>query len=199
METSYFRQEQSNNSLGHQMTRTAHPRMAEPLLEILAAHGEMKAQDFLAHVPRRSNDYLDFYPAAALLHAGYVSTDSTTETGGTKVRGTLGLTMQDTAVFLCQLILPPGESFQINNCPRDSAYNFPVKMFMTADGYLRLDELERRRTERRRKRNDYIVSLTVAVLVALISSYLAHYFAVIRSQAERTQQTNVSASPSPKS
>ena len=61
------------------------------------------------------------------------------------------------ASWYCRL----GESFQINNCPRDSAANLPLKVFMTADGYLRLDELEQRRVERTRKRTDYIVSLSL--------------------------------------
>lgn len=171
--------------------------MAEPLLEFLAAEGEMKAQDFLAHVKRKRGDYLDFYPAAALLHAGYITTDSQTSTGrGKTIEGKLGDSLQDTAVFLCQLVLPPGESFQINNCPRDSAHNFPIKVFMTAEGYLRLDELEQRRIEQKRKRNDYIVSLTIAVLVALLSSYLAHYFATKRAVIERAKSA-ASTSPSP--
>jgi hypothetical protein len=170
------------------MTRNSHMRIAEPLLEILAAHGEMTGQEFLKHVERKRGDYLDFYPVAALLHGGYITTDSETTTG-TKIAGAkLGVNMQDTAVVLCQLILPPGESFQINKCPRDSWHNFPVKMFMTADGYLRLDELEQRRIERKRKRNDYIVSLAVAVLVALLSSYLAHYFATKRCRSSGLNQ-----------
>jgi hypothetical protein len=175
------------------MKKTSLP---EDLLKILGAQGEMKAQEFLKQVPRVRGNYLDFYPVAVLLHARYISTDSTTERSGTKVIGTLGLNAQDTAIFLCQLTLPPGESFQFNNCPRDSAHNFPVTLFMTAEGYLRLDELEQRRVERNRKRNDYIVSLTVAVLVALISSYLAHYYASKRLLLERAQ-TPPAASNSP--
>jgi hypothetical protein len=180
------------------MMRMTQKLMAEPLLKLLAAEGEMKAQDFLTHVKRNRGDYLDFYPIAALLHAGYITTDSVTSTGrGQEVVGKLGGNLQDTAVFLCQLMLPPDESFQINGCLRDSAHNFPVQMFMTAEGYLRLDELEKRRIERKRKRIDYIVSLAIAVLVALLSSYLAHYFAVKRSQIERPQAAAVSSSPSP--
>lgn len=180
------------------MTRKAQSPLAEPLLDLLAAEGEMKAQDFLTHVHRQRGDYLDFYPAAALLHAGYITTDSVTSTGrGTEIEGKLGGNLQDTAVFLCQLVLPPGESFQINNCPRDSAHNFPIKVLMTAEGYLRLDELEQRRVERKRKRTDYIVSLTVAVLVALLSSYLAHYFAMKRTQAEPLRRSDAVSSQSP--
>jgi len=179
------------------MTRAAQIPTSELLLELLAAEGEMKAQDFLTHIRRTRGDYLDFYPVAALLHAGYITTDSETNThDGKTIKGKLGEDLQNTAVFLCQLVLPPGESFQFNNCGRESAYSFPVKIFMTADGYLRLDELEQRRVERKRKRNDYIVSLTVAVLVALLSSYLAHYFATKRLQFERDHRPASSSSPS---
>ncbi len=146
----------------------------------------MIAQEFLAHVPRQRGDYLDFYPAAALLHANYISTDLESDRSGKTIEGKLGFNTHETAVMLCQLILPPGESFQINHCPRDSWHNFPVMMFMTAEGYLRLDELEQRRVERNRKRMDYFVSLAVAVLVALLSSYLAHYYASKRLQLERS-------------
>lgn len=99
----------------------------------------MRAQEFLSNVPRIRGDYVDFYPVAALLHAGYVSTDSTTESGKKKVEGQLGLNTKDTAVSLCQLTLKPGDSFQIDGCPRDSTHDFPLNVFITAEGYLRLD------------------------------------------------------------
>src|ERR1041384_4650564 len=117
-------------------------RMAEPLLEVLATHGEMKAQEFLKHVARKRGDYLDFYPVAALLHAGYVTTETITEIGRTVAGAKLGVTLQDTALILCQLMLPLGESFQFNKVPRHSMHDFPVTIIMTAEGYLRLDELE---------------------------------------------------------
>jgi hypothetical protein len=89
------------------MTRAAQTPTSEPLLELLAAEGEMKAQDFLTHVRRTCGDYLDFYPVAALLHAGYITTDSETSTpAGKTIKGKLGGNLQATAVFLCQLVLP---------------------------------------------------------------------------------------------
>ena len=162
--------------------------MTEKLMRFLAARGEMPAQEFLEKVPRTRGDYLDFYPIAALLHAKYISTDSTTESAGKKVEGQLGVTMKKTAVFLCQLTLPSGKSFQIDGCVRESACDFPVNVFITSEGYLRLDELEQRKVERNRKRVDYAVSLVIAVSVAILSSYLAHYFASERARNERTQQ-----------
>jgi hypothetical protein len=58
--------------------------ITEKLLYLLSAHGEMSAREFLSHVPRPRGDYLDFYLAATLLHAGYVSTDTTTSGAGEK-------------------------------------------------------------------------------------------------------------------
>ena len=170
---------------------------SEDLLRILAKHGEMSAQELLKNVHRSRGDYLDFYPVAALLHGNYIATDSSGERSGQQFQDKLGLNTQETAVFLCQLMLPQGESFQFNNCGRESAAKFPLKMFMTADGYLRLDELDQRRIERNRKRIDYFVSFTVAVIVALLSSYLTHYFASRRLQIERNQRVVTSSSPSP--
>jgi hypothetical protein len=162
---------------------------SERLLALLAQYGEMKAQEFVIHVPRLRGDYLDFYPAAALLHAGYIGTDvKTGPVGGKMVESSLGPNTHDTAIMFSRFALPAGESVQIDNAPpSDSLHKFPCRIFMTAEGYLRLDELEQRRVERNRKRNDYFVSLTVAVLVALISSYLAHYYASKRLLLERAQ------------
>jgi hypothetical protein len=161
--------------------------VTEDLLNVISERGEMPAQEFLKAVPRKRGDYLDFYPAAVLLHAGYVSTDSTTESGGERVKGKLGLNTYDTAVFLCQLMLKPGESFKINDCPRDSAHNFPLKVFITSEGFLRLDELAERRAERVQKRVDYGIALSVAIVAALLSSYLTHLFASERLRLEGGQ------------
>lgn len=170
------------------MTHTKQIQTGEHLLEVLAAHGEMKGQEFLKHVPRKRGDYLDFYPVASLLHAAYITTDSTTNTGrGHTIDGKLGENTHATAVLLCQLMLPPDDTITIDGVTRTSAHDFPISIFMTAEGYLRLDELEQRRADRKRKRIDYMVSLGVAVLVALLSSYLAHYFATKRLQFERAQ------------
>jgi hypothetical protein len=73
------------------MTRAIQTPRSEPLLELLAAKGEMKAQDFLTHVQGTRGDYLDFYPVAALLHAGYITTDSeTSPPDGKTIKGKLG-------------------------------------------------------------------------------------------------------------
>lgn len=164
--------------------------MTEDLLKVLALHGEMKAQEFLSHVARPRRDYIDFYPVAALLQARYIATDAITEHHrGMTITGQLGADSRETALMLCQVMLPPGQSFEVNRVRRESLHNIPMLVFMTAEGYLRLDELEQREMERRRKRIDYFVSFTVAVLVALLSSYLTHYFASRRLQIERAQQS----------
>jgi hypothetical protein len=163
--------------------------VSEKLLQVIALHGEMPARKFLASVPRPRGDYLDFYPAAALLHAGYVSTDSTSRTGDDKVVGKLGMNTKDTAVILCQLMLNPGESFEVDGNPRHSWHNFPLTFFITAEGLLRLDELARRRADKAQKRVDYIMAFLVAVVASILSSYLSHRYASERL-AQSSRQSN---------
>lgn len=166
--------------------------MAEPLLELLATHGEMKLIDFCREVPRPRGDYLDFYPAAALLHAGYISTTWTLYKGGEKVKDTYGTTTRETAARLYVEVLPEEETFKFDSIEFTGKPFHIGEVFITAEGYLRLDELQRRRAERKRKRLDYIVSLFIAVLAVLLSSYLAHYFTLKRASI---QQSPVSSSP----
>jgi hypothetical protein len=169
--------------------------LASESLKKLGLIGEMKAQEFLADVPRPRGDYVDFYPIAALVHAGYICSDSVTESHGQTITGKIGVNTHETAVMLCQLALPAGQSFEIDGSPRESWHGFPMRLFMTAEGYLRLDELEKRRKERNRKRIDYFVSFVAAVIVALLSSSLANYYASKRAQAERAQQQQFKKSP----
>lgn len=161
----------------------------EDLLRLLASRGEMPAQELVVKVPRNSNDYTDFYGLAAMLHSGYISTDSTTESRGEKRRGTLGLDMQDTAVFLCQLALPRGESFTFNECPRDSLYDFPLKVFITSTGLLKLEELAQRAETKRQKRFDYFFAVFIAILAAVAGGFATSYFTP-QSQS-KTQSSEV--------
>src|SRR5690348_15573776 len=98
----------------------------EELLRLLASKGEMPARDLALLVDRKNNDYTDFYGLAAMLQAGYLAIDATTELGGRKEYGTFGFDTQDIAVSLCQLALDRGESFTFNDCPRDSWHDFGV-------------------------------------------------------------------------
>lgn len=169
------------------------------LLEQLADRGQMSANEFLKGVPRTHGEYVDFYSAAALLHAGYVSTDSTTESGGEKKRGTLGIDTRDTAIFLQQLMLPKGDKFQIDGCPRESAIDFPVTFFITADGYLKLEELNEKKANQRQQRLNYLMSFLVAVVAAVLSAILFNYFAVQReavlSGKEKSLNITVESAP----
>ena len=159
--------------------------ISKELLETAASAGELSAFEFLEKIPRTFGNYKDFYQAAALLHAGYISTDSTTDSQGEKKRGTLGIDTKETAVFLQQLVLPKGESFEINGCPRDSAAGFPVRFFITAKGYLKLEEIIEREASKKQKRIDYAVSLLVAIIAVIVSSFLFHYFALQRTPENR--------------
>lgn len=118
----------------------------------------MLARDWLADVERTRGSYVDFYPAAALLRAGYVAVNTMGENAGQ-----LGDSMQVTAQCLCQICLKPGESFQIEGCERESWWNSGYVVFLTADGLLKLEELSNRTSER-------LWTVGVAVLSAALSA-----------------------------
>lgn len=148
----------------------------EELLRLLAKRGEMPAREFLLFVKRVRNDYTDFYGVSAMLHAGYISTDSSTESGGKAVKGTFGFDTQDTSVSLCQLTMAPGESFTFNDCPRDSWHDFPIKIFITSSGLLKLEELDQRADANRQKRFDYLFAFVIAILAAVAGGFFTSYF-----------------------
>lgn len=148
----------------------------ENLLRLIATNGEMSSQDLVAKIARPKGNYTDFYGLAAMLHAGYISTDSVTEEGGEKSRGTLGLDAQSTAVFLCQLALPKEEIFTFNDCLRESTHDFPVKFFITFNGLLKIEELDARIESNRQKRLDYFFTALIAIVAAVISGLAASYF-----------------------
>ena len=156
---------------------------ARNLLEAINSEGEMPAKDLLALVPRRTNDYRDFFVAANLMHAGYFDFDAGTE----KHTNPLGANSQETAINFAQIMLPEGESFEINGCPRNSWHDFPVKAFSTAKGYLKLEEViedeKREEKDRRQKRKDYFMSILTGIIVAVVASWLFHHFALERSEA----------------
>jgi hypothetical protein len=89
-------------------------------------------------------------------------------------------------MIFAQILLPEGESFEINGCTRESWHDFPVKVFSTAKGFLKLEEIleaeKRELRERKLKRKDYIMAIFTGVLVAVVSSWL-QYFALERSGA----------------
>ena len=148
----------------------------EELLRLLATRGEMPARDLTLLVERKRNDYTDFYGLAAMLQAGYMATDSNTESRDRTEHGAFGLDMQDTAVSLCQLSMSPGESFTFDDCQMESWHDFPVKIFITSDGLLKLEELDQRVESRRQRRFDYLFAVAIAILAALASGYFTSVF-----------------------
>lgn len=168
---------------------------SESLLRLIADKGEIDAVELLALVPRIHNDHIDFYPLAGLLHAGFISTTSRLETGdGEKIVGKLGKSTRDTAGFLQQLTLRQGETYTFNNTQRDPV-DFPIEIFVTAEGYLRLDELSQRKLDRSRKRNDYLMTAMVAICAAILSTALTHYFAMSRLTVNSNVRHAVEAAP----
>ncbi len=137
------------------------------LLKSLAVAGEMPAQEWLRHVPRRLGNYRDFYAAAALLHGRLAQANSVND------GGLFGETTQQTAEGFCQLMLKPGDSFMVDGCARESWHDFEVAIFITAEGLLRLDELERRRQDR-----EFAMRLAIgaAIISAVATALLSMVF-----------------------
>jgi hypothetical protein len=163
----------------------------EELLRLLASHGEMPIREFLLKVKRLRNDYTDFYGVAAMLHGDYMSTDTTTDSAGEKTRGTLGINTLDSAVALCQITLEPGESFMLNDCPRDSWYDFTAKIFITSQGFLKLEELDDKNSSKVQKRLDYVFAIFIAILAAIAGGIATSYF----SLAPQCTQSNQESAP----
>ncbi|NOZ52917.1 MAG: hypothetical protein GXP08_07195 [Gammaproteobacteria bacterium] len=155
--------------------------VARKLIKTINANGELPAKDFLRIVPRQTNDYRDYFIAANLMHAGYFDFD----VGNDKHTNPLGETSQETAIMFAQIMLPKGESFEINGCPRDSWHDFPVNVFSTARGFLKLEEIidaeQREKKEHKSKRKDYFMAIFTGILAAVLSSVLFNYYALERS------------------
>jgi hypothetical protein len=152
------------------------------LLEVINEHGEIPAKELLQYVPRKSDDYRDFYLAANLMHAGYFDYNA----GSERHSNPLGESSRETAMIFAQIMLPKGKSFTVNGCPRESWHNFPVVAFSTAKGFLKLEEIsetERKEArERSTKRKDYFMSLLTGIVVALFASWVFHYYALERAK-----------------
>ena len=155
---------------------------ARNLLDTINRNGEMPAKDLLGLVPRRKNDYRDFFVAANLMHAGYFDFNAGTE----KCTNSLGVTSRDTAINFAQIMLPEGESFEINGCSRNSWHDFHVKAFSTAKGFLKLEEIREAETreirDQNQKHKDYLMAILTGILIVILSSWLFHYFSMERSK-----------------
>lgn len=148
----------------------------EELLKSVATKGEMPIREFLLKVARPRNDYTDFYGVAAMLHGGYISTDTTHRFDGETVRGALGVDTKSTSITLCQIALEPGQSFIENELPRESWHEFPAKIFITALGLLKLEEIHERNSTRTQKRFDYVFAIFIAILAAAAGGIATSYF-----------------------
>ena len=148
----------------------------EGLLRLLATRGEMPGQELALLVQRLRNDHTDFYGLAALMHAGYMSTNSSTEARRRIEQGFFGFDTHDTSVCLCQLALPPGKSFAFNDTTRESWHDLPVNIFITSNGLLKLEELDQKAELRRQKRFDYWFAVAIAILAALASGFFSSFF-----------------------
>jgi hypothetical protein len=145
---------------------------AKDYLELIAEKGDLNGYELTAHVPRTHGDYRDFYPLAALLHCGYVQTDSSVHlTNREKLYGALGYTTQDSAASLCQFSLPAGASFEIEGVVYNAyGKDFAVNFFLTGSGYLELGKLREREQEQGRRKSDHWIALAIAVGAAILSA-----------------------------
>lgn len=140
----------------------------QQLLQAVSEKREVSLAELLKLVPAETETHLDFYPVAVLIHAGYLQTDTTTSSGSLDEknfpdkRGRLGFDTRETALLL----------FDVS---KDSEWANVARIFLTADGNLKLEEIQEREAARLEKRMDYRVSLLIAVLAALISSTVGFY------------------------
>jgi len=138
------------------------------LLQAVSEKHEVSLAELLQLVPADKNTHLDFYPLAVLLHAGYLQTDTTTSLGSLDEknfpdkRGRLGFDTRETALLL----------FDVS---KDSKWATEVRVFLTASGNLKLEEIQERQAAIQAKQTDYRMSLLIAVLAALISSSAGYF------------------------
>lgn len=152
------------------MTTTKVRFRTREYLDLIARYGEMRGQDVVKHVVRTRGDYTDFYELAGLMHAGFIACDTTVQMPEQpKQFNSLGPATIDAAIALAQLALPRGESFHIENCLRESWHDFPVRIFLTGAGYLKLDELAKEEDDVRRMRHGYWIALGIAVVTSIVS------------------------------
>ena len=148
----------------------------EKLLRFVADHGEVNADDLVDLVSRPTGTYRDFYPLASLLHGGLLATDTSTQQGKESARGTLGISMQDTACFLQQIATPKGATFKFHEVERDSARGLPIAFFMTSSGYSQLEKIDSQSHDNRKKTRELVLTILVAVLAAIVGGWASTYF-----------------------
>ncbi|MEG3193442.1 hypothetical protein [Lysobacter sp. D1-1-M9] len=150
----------------------------EELLKKIALAGEISGPDLIGQVPRKSGTYVDFYGLGAMIQSGYIAAN--TEPGTP-----FGRTTRESAALLCQISLTPGESFFYGEVPWDAWDAGPVAFFITGAGVLKLEELDAKRSAKRQKRMDYVISALVAVLAAALTSTAAHLYALDRESLDK--------------
>jgi len=151
----------------------------EEILKLLSINCEMFATDLLKHVRRVHNDHRDYYGVAALLHAGYLETDSISRRPEHAPNQKFGFDTQDIAVSLCQLMLPEGMTYNFNGDIRESWHNFPVRIFITSNGLQKLEEIEKNNKSRRQKRHDYAWAFLIAIVAAVAGAVADNCYKLI--------------------
>jgi len=127
------------------------------IVKRLAVEREMPLRDIATLLPKKTNDHRDYYVLASLITGGFI--DVWLEKSINKE------TEQEIALKLYVWVRGGGKDFEYRGM-RSSGGDFgTVPFFATAKGYLALDELRAKRTER-------IWALSIAIGTALIASAL---------------------------
>ena len=151
-------------------------RDLEKILRHVAAHGEVSADELVDLSSRPTGSYRDFYPLASHLHGGLLTTDTSTQQGNESARGTLGISMQDTACFLQRIATPKGQTFHFHDLKKESARGLPISFFMTSSGYAQLEQIDNNLSEGRKKTKELILTIVVSVFAAIVGGWASAYF-----------------------
>jgi hypothetical protein len=131
------------------------------VIKRLARNRELKLREIAELLPKKTNDHRDYYILASLITGGYV--DVWLEENPVNKQNE-----QELAINLYMWVVGGDKEIEYLRF-RSSGGDFgALPLFVTAKGYLALDELRRKRSER-------IWAFAVAILTALVASALGNF------------------------
>lgn len=145
------------------------------ILQRISEKGVITTQDAVKLVERKNGDYTDFIPMAILLHADYIETDTTNSEGTEKIKGTLGFHTKDTAQSLALVATPRGEYCEVNGFKNPSWSDMSAYVFITANGALKLEEINERKRADIERNTGYRIAILTAILASILSSALTAF------------------------
>lgn len=145
------------------------------ILKRISDKGVVSIQEAVSMIKRKNGDYTDFIPLAILLHANYIETDTTSSQGGEKIKGTLGFNTKDTARSLALVATPQGEHCEIDGFKNPSWSDMDAYVFITANGALKLEEINERQRADEERNTGYRIAILTAILASILSSALTAF------------------------